>query len=152
MIRFLLVCLCLVGCGAYEQKDCYVYGEDCPAAEKGDTGAPGRPGDPGAGGSVGASGPAGAAGADGTDCEIRQIEGGAVITCGDTMSVIANGHTGSVGPQGADGSNGSSCSVEEVCDTKNRKIGARIFCTDGTEVVLPSQSKSARCAERDDGY
>lgn len=146
-------------CGRYEGSDCYVYGKSCenwkheatpgpkgdpgvpgPAGPRGSPGTngrdgatgepgvqgpggqPGLPGPSGSPGSPGPMGPAGDPGHDGSD--------GSPGAEGPQGPAGPIGPTGSPGLQGPAGADGSSCSVQQLSN------GARISCTDGTEVVI----------------
>jgi hypothetical protein len=94
------------GCGAYDQKDCYVYGE-CRHPTRPIPGPSGQPGSVGATGSEGKTGQRGAAGMEGKSCTVTEEPDGALISCEDgTSTFIANG------PQGAPGTN----AIIEVID------------------------------------
>jgi hypothetical protein len=77
----------------------------------GATGAAGATGDAGATGAAGATGDAGATGPAGASCTVESVDpdpavapnGGAVITCGATSTLILNGAPGAAGAQGEAG-------------------------------------------------
>lgn len=107
-----LNCLVFLGCGAYDQKDCLIYGEQCPKVQgkPGPQGDQGPEGPQGVIGVTGEQGPRGLPGNDGMDGK--------------------DGLNGSDGKDGVAGQDGSSCSVAEF------EYGAAIFCDDGTSAVV----------------
>lgn len=118
------ILLFLGGCGAYDQRDCYVYG-DCP--EETTTSVPGPRGP------IGSVGPAGIDGKDGEAVVGPRGERGEQGMSGrdgeDGESIV-----GPQGPQGEAGSgegpSGTSCTVYQVSD------GAWIVCEDGATAFI----------------
>lgn len=118
-MRLLLFCLLLAGCGAWEQRDCYVYGDFCNA---GKDGKPGQDGAPGVAGERGPAGETGATGVPGNTGE-RGVRG-------ETGTAGERGEKGERGAEGPAGQSGGSCHVLAT------EEGALIFCDDGSQAVV----------------
>lgn len=85
-------------------------------------GSNGQNGSDGAQGLPGSTGSAGAPGSNGTSCSVSAVaasglapNGGALITCGSSTTLVQNGAPGATGETGAAGANASSVSFVKFC-------------------------------------
>lgn len=113
MIKHLIIlaALALVSCG---HRHKYVVKTE-----------PGKPGPKGEVGEIGPAGPAGNPGAPGSGCTVVSVSpsalapnGGSLITCGSSSTIVHNGaqgQQGSQGPQGPAGNSGTPVSFVKFC-------------------------------------